>query len=74
LNNKIKTSKVAYDALLNETGMSRRDALKVMGLTGGAAMMMGAPTKVEASSTDKKVKIVIVGGGAGGMMATVLYV
>jgi len=70
-NKEIKTSKVAYDALLNETGISRRDALKVMGLTGGAAMMMGAPTKVEASSTDKKVKIVIVGGGAGGMMATV---
>jgi len=71
LNNKIKTSKVAYDALLNETGMSRRDALKVMGLTGGAAMMMGAPVKAEAASTDKKVKIVVVGGGAGGLMATV---
>jgi len=58
-----------YDELVHETGMSRRDALKVMGITGGAAMMMGAPTKVEASTTDKKVKIVVVGGGAGGIMA-----
>jgi sulfide:quinone oxidoreductase len=71
LDKKIQTSKVAYDALINESGMSRRDALKVMGLTGGATMMMGAPTKVEASSTDKAVNIVVVGGGAGGLMATV---
>ncbi len=67
----IETSKVAYDALVNKEGMSRRDALKVMGLTGGAAMMMGAPTRVEASSTDKSVNIVVVGGGAGGIMAAV---
>ncbi len=41
-----------------------------MGLTGGAAMMMGAPTSAEAGpSSDKKAKIVIVGGGAGGIMA-----
>jgi sulfide:quinone oxidoreductase len=59
-----------YEALTKE-GMSRRDALKVMGLTGGAAMMLGAPTKVEASSTDKAINIVVVGGGAGGIMATV---
>jgi len=64
-------SHVAYDALQSESNMSRRDALKVMGLTGGTAMMMGAPTKVEASSTDKAVNIVVVGGGAGGLMATV---
>ena len=67
----IETSKIAYNALVNESNMSRRDALKVMGLTGGAAMMMGAPTQVEASSTDKAVNIVVVGGGAGGLMATV---
>jgi len=69
MDKEIKTSKITYDALIDEAGMSRRDALKVMGLTGGATMMMGAPTTVEASSTDKKVKIVIVGGGAGGIMA-----
>ena len=67
---KLETSKVAYDALVNEHGLSRRDALKIMGLTGGAAMMMGAPTSAEAGpSSDKKAKIVIVGGGAGGIMA-----
>jgi len=70
LDKKIESSKVAYEALVNEGGMSRRDALKVMGLTGGAAMMMGAPTSAEAGpSSDKQVKIVIVGGGAGGIMA-----
>jgi len=70
LNKKIESSKAAYEALVNENGMSRRDALKVMGLTGGAAMMMGAPTPAQAGpSSDKSVKIVIVGGGAGGIMA-----
>jgi len=70
LNKKIQSSQVAYEALASESGMSRRDALKVMGLTGGAAMMMGAPTSAQAGpSSDKKAKIVIVGGGAGGIMA-----
>jgi len=70
LKKSIESSKVAYEALTNEGGMSRRDALKVMGLTGGAAMMLGAPTSAEAGpSSDKKAKIVIVGGGAGGIMA-----
>jgi len=70
LKKNIESSKLAYEALVNEGGMSRRDALKVMGLTGGAAMMMGAPTSAEAGpSSEKSVKIVIVGGGAGGIMA-----
>lgn len=72
MNKKIEQSKIAYEVLSGETteGMSRRDAIKLMGL-GGAAMMMGAPVKTEASqSSDKNVKIVIVGGGAGGIMAT----
>jgi len=61
---------VAFEALERESGMSRRDALKVMGLTGGAAMMMGAPTPAQAGpSSEKKVKLLIVGGGAGGIMA-----
>ena len=71
MNKKINTSEITYNALITKTDMSRRDALKIMGLTGGAAMMLGAPTKVEASSTDKAVNIVVVGGGAGGLMATV---
>ena len=72
MNKKCKTSAAAFEALHKERGMSRRDALKVMGLTGGAAMMMGAPTSAEAgASSDKKVKVLVVGGGAGGIMALV---
>src|SRR5665648_471361 len=71
MNKEIKQSKIAYDALVNENGLNRRDALKMIGL-GSAGMMMGAPVSAEASvSSDKKVKIVIVGGGTGGIMATV---
>jgi sulfide:quinone oxidoreductase len=71
MQNKIKSSQITYNVLNNVEGMSRRDALKVIGL-GSGAMMMGAPVQAEASnSSDKKVKIVIVGGGAGGIMATV---
>lgn len=71
MNKEIKQSKVAYDALVNENGLNRRDALKMIGL-GSAGMMMGAPVSAEASvSSDKKVKIVIVGGGTGGIMTTV---
>jgi len=72
MSKKTETSKVAYEVLNAVEGMSRRDALKVMGLTGGAAMMMGAPTSAEAGpSSDKKVKVLVVGGGAGGIMALV---
>jgi len=72
MNKKCKTSAAAFEALHKESGMSRRDALKVMGLTGGASMMLGAPTSAEAGpSSDKKVKVVVVGGGAGGIMALV---
>ena len=72
MSNKMETSEIAYEALNAVDGMSRRDALKVIGLTGGAAMMMGAPTSAEAGpSSDKKVKVLVVGGGAGGIMALV---
>jgi len=72
MSNKIESSKIAYEAMNAVEGMSRRDALKVMGLTGGAAMMMGAPTQAQAGpSSDKKVKVLVVGGGAGGIMALV---
>ncbi len=70
MNKNIEQSKIAFETLTKTEGLSRRDALKLMGL-GGAAMMMGAPVEAEASqSSDKKVQIVIVGGGAGGIMAT----
>ncbi|SFV57691.1 FAD-dependent pyridine nucleotide-disulphide oxidoreductase [hydrothermal vent metagenome] len=73
MSNKIESSKIAYEVMENiDGGMSRRDALKIMGLTGGAAMMMGAPTQANAGpSSDKNVKVLIVGGGAGGIMALV---
>jgi len=57
---------------LKTSGISRRDAIKMMGL-GGAATLMGTTTSAEAAtiasaSTDKESHIVIVGGGAGGIM------
>ncbi len=73
MSKKISHSKPLVELLHGDktaNGMSRRDALKIMGLTGGTAMMMGAPTKAEAGpSSDKNVKILVVGGGAGGIMA-----
>jgi len=55
--------------ILKEQGISRRDAMKMMGL-GGASFMVGA-TEAEASTTvnasEAKAKILIVGGGLAGM-------
>ncbi len=60
------------DTLMKSEGMTRRDALKLMGVGASATMLGSAPaqaaTEAEAGS-DKKAKIVIVGGGAGGIMA-----
>lgn len=53
-----------------KTGISRRDAIKLMGLSPVAAGLLastGSSEQLEASSA--KGKIVIVGGGAGGIMA-----
>jgi len=62
------------DEVINKEGMSRRDALKFMGISPVAAAVIangasGSITKAEASSA--KGKVVIVGGGAGGVMAAV---
>ncbi|MDX9966968.1 NAD(P)/FAD-dependent oxidoreductase [Sulfuricurvum sp. IAE1] len=52
------------------SGMSRRDALKMMGLSPIAAgVLASSSAPVEAKASDAKGKIVIVGGGAGGIMA-----
>ncbi|QOP40981.1 NAD(P)/FAD-dependent oxidoreductase [Sulfurimonas marina] len=61
------------DEIVNNSGMSRRDALKVMGLSPIAAGLLlsgaaGEATTAEASSSAEG-KIVIVGGGSGGIMA-----
>jgi len=62
------------DEIIGKKGLSRRDALKLMGISPVAAGVLasagsGAVTKAEASNA--KGKIVIVGGGAGGIMAAV---
>jgi len=62
------------DEVINKDGMSRRDALKFMGISPVAAAVIangasGSLTKAEAS--DAKGKVLIVGGGAGGIMAAV---
>ena len=68
-------SKNLVDLLHGESteGISRRTALKMMGM-GGAATMMGLPPSAEAEETSiaksaKNAKILVVGGGAGGIMA-----
>jgi len=60
------------DEIVNKEGMSRRKALKLMGISPIAAAAIagtgsGSITKAEASSASGK--IVIVGAGAGGVMA-----
>ena len=60
------------DKPLREKGMSRRDALKMMGISPFAAMALSSATAgslTDAEASDAKGKIVIVGGGAGGIMA-----
>ncbi|MFZ2890201.1 NAD(P)/FAD-dependent oxidoreductase [Sulfuricurvum sp.] len=55
-----------------QEGMSRRDALKFMGLSPIAAGVLASSASgnvTKASASDAKGKIVIVGGGAGGIMA-----
>jgi sulfide:quinone oxidoreductase len=56
----------------NEPKMSRRDALKLMGISPIAASVLAgtaAGSATEAEASNAKGKIVIVGGGAGGIMA-----
>lgn len=73
-NNKIQVSKTAIEALQKSSseGLSRRDALKMLGI-GGAASVMGMPPSLQAdekrTKSDKKAKILVVGAGAGGIMA-----
>ncbi|SFV50594.1 FAD-dependent pyridine nucleotide-disulphide oxidoreductase [hydrothermal vent metagenome] len=60
------------DEVVNKEGMSRRDALKLMGISPIAAGVLASTTSsvvTEAEASDAKGKIVIVGGGAGGIMA-----
>lgn len=68
-NRNVKQDLEQLDSILKEHGLSRRDALKMMGL-GGATLMVGG-TEAGAATTLKataaKGKIVIVGGGLAGI-------
>lgn len=57
------------DAILKEQGISRRDAMKMMGVGSLSALMMGteAEAATVAQASDAKGKIVIIGGGLSGM-------
>ncbi len=72
---KIEHSKPVIDLLhgKDSEGISRRTALKMMGV-GGAATVMGLSPSLQAdeapsTKSDKQAKILVVGGGAGGIMA-----
>ena len=55
------------DAHFKEEGISRRDALKLMGTGGAAALMATSTTGCTGGSSDAKGKILIVGGGLAGV-------
>lgn len=58
------------DAILKEKGISRRDAMKMMGVSSLAALAVAAPeaeAATVAKASDAKGKIVIIGGGLSGM-------
>lgn len=55
------------DAHFRNEGISRRDALKLFGTGGAAALMATGTTGCTGSSSDAKGKILIVGGGLAGM-------
>ncbi len=68
-NRNLKQDLEQLDSILKSQGISRRDAMKMMGL-GGAAIMVGG-TEVEAATdlkaSNAKGRIVIIGGGLAGM-------
>ncbi len=67
----LKKFEEALEEVAATNGLSRRDALKIMGLGTVGAFGMGSSAQAEegGSGSDKKATIVIVGGGAGGIMA-----
>ncbi len=69
-NRNIKKDLEQLDAILKEQGISRRDAMKMMGVGSLSALMIGG-TESEAATiaqaSEAKGKILIVGGGLAGM-------
>ena len=71
---KIDNTNEFMNEVMNKEGMSRRDALKFMGISPVAAAVIAGGTSgtmTNAEASDAKGKVVIVGGGAGGVMAAV---
>ncbi len=67
----LKKFEEKLEEITQKSGLSRREALKLMGLSAPAFMAagsLGAVSEARAESS-KKATIVIVGGGAGGIMA-----
>jgi len=68
-NRNLKKDLAQLDKILKEKGISRRDALKVMGLSGAALFTGGTELEAAtvANASDAKGKILIVGGGLAGI-------
>ncbi len=67
-----KETEFLNEIINKKEGLSRRDALKIMGISPIAAGVLasaGSGSVTEAKASDAEGKIVIVGGGAGGIMA-----
>lgn len=63
----MKESLELVDAHFKKEGISRRDALKLFGTGGAAALMATGTTGCTGASSNAKGKILIVGGGLAGM-------
>ncbi len=64
----LKEGMELIDAHFKNEGISRRDAIKLFGVSGAAMLMAsGAATEAKASSSSAKGKILIVGGGLAGI-------
>lgn len=70
MNDELRKNLKKFDSELAKKGLSRRDAIKVLGLSSTAAFLgsteANAATQVNANS-DKNLKVLIIGGGLGGM-------
>jgi len=68
---KKKLDEELSDLLLNKQALSRRDAIKLMGISPIAAGVLASTSgsSIAQASVDVKGKIVIVGGGSGAIMA-----
>jgi len=68
-NRNLKKDLAQLDAILKEQGITRRDAMKMMGLSGAAFMVNGtdAEAATDLTASDVKGHVVIVGGGLAGM-------